>query len=270
MFLWQAFLIGIFAYLGRNQVPWLFGTTGGFYAVGRPLVAGAIIGLIMGDVTTGVLCGVAVQALYIGQIVPGGALPSDLNYAAYIGIPLAMAAGGGPEVAVALAVPLGTLGVAMHNFTMTFNSIFAHRADKYAAEGEADKIPLMNLMGTVPHLIERVTIVTLVCYFGSQFAEGILAAIPAVVLNFLAVAGGMLPALGFALLLKQIVSEKWMIVLFLLGWVLNKTITMTTTSLVVIAVAVAMLFVMSKNFNGTAAAPVAAVPNLNEEGDYDE
>ena len=29
----QALLIGIFAYLGRNQVPWLFGTTGGFYAL---------------------------------------------------------------------------------------------------------------------------------------------------------------------------------------------------------------------------------------------
>lgn len=265
----QAFLIGIFAYLGRNQVPWLFGTTGGFYAVGRPLVAGAIIGLIMGDVQTGVLCGVAVQALFIGQIVPGGAMPSDLNYAAYIGIPLAMAAGGGAEVAVALAVPLGTLGVAMHNFTMTFNSVFAHRADKYAAEGNADKIPVMNLMGTVVHFIERVTVVTLACYFGSQFAEGILAAIPAVILSFLAVGGKMLPALGFALLLKQIVSGKWMIALFLLGWVLNKTISMTTTSLVIIAVAVALLFVMNNN-NNAVAAPATAAPALDEEGDYDE
>lgn len=270
MSLWQALLIGIFAYLGRNQVPWLFGTTGGFYAVGRPLVAGAIIGLIMGDVSTGVLCGVAVQALYIGQIVPGGALPSDLNYAAYIGIPLAMAAGGGPEVAVALAVPLGTLGVAMHNLTMTFNAVFAHRADKYAAEGDAGKIPVMNLMGTLPHLIERVTIVTLACYFGSQFAEGVLAAIPAVILSFLAVGGKMLPALGFALLLKQTVNEKWMIVLFLLGWILNKTISMTTTSLVIIAVAIAMMFVMSKNFDTAAAAPAVAAQSLNEEGDYDE
>lgn len=29
MAIWQAVLIGLFAYLGRNQVPWLFGTTGG-------------------------------------------------------------------------------------------------------------------------------------------------------------------------------------------------------------------------------------------------
>ena len=98
MSLFQALLIGIFAYLGRNQVPWLFGTTGGFYCVGRPLVAGFIVGLILGDVTTGILCGVAIQAMYIGQIVPGGAMPSDVNYASYIGIPLAMAAGGGGNI----------------------------------------------------------------------------------------------------------------------------------------------------------------------------
>ena len=258
MQLWQALLIGLFAYLGRNQVPWLFGTTGGFYAMGRPLVAGAVIGLIMGDVSTGVLCGVAVQALFIGQIVPGGALPSDLNFAAY--------------VAVALAMPLGTLGVALHNFTMTFNSVFAHRADRYAAEGDADKIPLMNLMGTVVHFIERVGLVTLICYFGSQFAGDLIDKIPAVIMNFLAVGGKMLPALGFALLLKQIVSEKWMIVLFLAGWVLNKSVSMTTTALVIIAAAVALLFVMAKG-NGSAnqgAAVASSNQTLTEEGDYDE
>lgn len=272
MQLWQALLIGLFAYLGRNQVPWLFGTTGGFYAMGRPLVAGAVIGLIMGDVSTGVLCGVAVQALFIGQIVPGGALPSDLNFAAYLGIPLAMAAGGGSDVAVALAMPLGTLGVALHNFTMTFNSVFAHRADRYAAEGDADKIPLMNFMGTVVHFIERVGLVTLICYFGSQFAGDLIDKIPAVIMNFLAVGGKMLPALGFALLLKQIVNEKWMIVLFMGGWVLNKSVSMTTTTLVILAAAVALLFVMAKgNNNGTQGAAVATGnQTLTEEGDYDE
>ena len=85
MELWQAALIGLFAYLGRNQVPWLCGTTGGWYGIGRPLVAGLICGVILGDVTAGVLCGVAVQAIFIGQITPGGAVPSDLNLAAYIG-----------------------------------------------------------------------------------------------------------------------------------------------------------------------------------------
>ncbi|WP_077611379.1 PTS mannose/fructose/sorbose/N-acetylgalactosamine transporter subunit IIC [Clostridium sp. Marseille-P2415] len=266
MELWQALLIGLFAYLGRNQVPWLFGTTGGWYGIGRPLAAGMIVGFIMGDVTTGILCGIAVQAIFIGQITPGGAVPSDLNLAAYIGIPLAMAAGGGPETAIALAIPLGSLGVALHNFTMTVQSYFSHRADKYAAEGNADKICLMNIMGTLPSFLERFFLVAVICYFGAPFAEKLLAALPEFVLHFLQIGGKMLPALGFALLLKQIISERWMIMLFLLGWVLMVNTGMTTTSLVLIAVAIALLFIMRK---GNTIA-VAGADSIAEGDEYDE
>ena len=264
MSLLQALLIGIFAYLGRNQVPWLFGTTGGFYCVGRPLVAGLVVGIILGDVTTGVLCGVAVQAMYIGQIVPGGAMPSDVNYASYIGIPLAMAAGGGAEAAIALAIPLGALGTAMHNFTMTLNSIWVHRGDKCAANGDVKGVMVSNLLGTLPHLIERVTIVTVACYFGAPAAVAILNALPEVVVRFLQVGGKMLPALGFALLLKQIVAEKWMIVLFILGWIVAQSTGMTTTALTLVSVAIALLFVMSKYGNST------TVSNVEGDDGYDE
>lgn len=266
MELWQALLIGVFAYLGRNQVPWLFGTTGGWYGIGRPLVAGMIVGFIMGDVTTGVLCGIAVQAIFIGQITPGGAVPSDLNLAAYIGIPLAMAAGGGAEAAIALAIPLGSLGVALHNFTMTVQSYFSHRADKYAEKGNADKICLMNILGTLPSFIERFFLVVIICYFGAPFAEKLLAALPEAVLHFLQIGGKMLPALGFALLLKQIISERWMIMMFLLGWVLTVNTGMTTTSLVLIAVAIALLFVMRKGNIVT----IASSGSIAEGDEYDE
>ena len=60
----------------------------------------------------------------------------------------------------------------------------------------------------------------------------------------------MLPALGFAILLKQIVQEPWMIVLFVLGWVLMVSISMTTTALVFVAIAIAVLFVLAKDQKG--------------------
>ena len=44
-------------------------------------------------------------------LVAGGAMPADVNFAAWIGIPLAMVSGAGTEFALALAVPLSTLGV---------------------------------------------------------------------------------------------------------------------------------------------------------------
>lgn len=276
MALWQALLIGLFAYLGRNQVPWLFGTTGGWYGIGRPLVAGLICGIILGDVQAGVLCGVAVQAIFIGQITPGGAVPSDLNLAAYIGIPLAIAAGGNAATAVAFAVPLGALGVALHNFTMTVQSAFAHRADRYAEKADAKGVRLANIMGTSVSFAERFFIVGLTCYFGAPFAEKLLSALPEIVLSFLAVGGKMLPALGFAILLKQIIEEKWMIMLFIFGWVFAASFQITTTTLVFIAVALSLIYVMSRYNKVSSSLEMQTVPSSSnttyedEEGNYEE
>lgn len=250
MQLWQAILIGLFAYLGRNQVPWLFGTTGGFYAVGRPLVAGLIVGLILGNVEAGILAGIAVQAIFIGQIVPGGAMPSDLNLAAYVGIPLAIVAGGDANTAVGLAVPIGILGVALHNLTMTVNAIWVHRADKYAAEGNARQVRISNILGTLIPFIERFGIITLTLYFGAGFAESLIDNLPQLVLDFLAVAGRLLPALGFAVLLNQMVAERWTISLFILGWVVMTALEITITSLLLIAIAIALLFAMAADRSG--------------------
>ncbi|MEC6748086.1 PTS sugar transporter subunit IIC [Marinilactibacillus sp. XAAS-LB27] len=278
MAIWQALSIGFFAYLGRNQVPWLFGTTGGWYGIGRPLVAGLICGIILGDIQAGVLCGIAVQAIFIGQITPGGAVPSDLNLAAYIGIPLAIVAGGNAETAVAFAVPLGALGVALHNFTMTVQAGFAHRADKYAEKADAKGVRQSNILGTSVSFVERFTIVALTCYFGAPFAQQLLSALPAGVLSFLEVGGRMLPALGFAILLKQIIDEKWMISLFVFGWVFASSFDITTTALVFIAIALSLIYVLARYGNtppnggdgGQMASSTGTTVYEDEEGNYEE
>ena len=43
MTLFQALLIGLFAYLGSKRTPWFFGVTGGWNMIGRPLVAGLMV-----------------------------------------------------------------------------------------------------------------------------------------------------------------------------------------------------------------------------------
>ena len=113
MTLLQALLIALFGYLSSNYSPWCFGQLGGWYTMGRPLVSGLIIGVILGDVRTGILMGAAVQTLYIGLVTPGLSMPADLNFAAYMGIPLAMVAGASTEYALSLSVPLSFLGVSL-------------------------------------------------------------------------------------------------------------------------------------------------------------
>ena len=59
----QAILLGIFASL--SSMPGMGGSSIGNYTLGRPLIGGLISGLILGDVTTGIMVGVALQVVYI-------------------------------------------------------------------------------------------------------------------------------------------------------------------------------------------------------------
>ena len=267
----QALLIGLFAYLGSKRTPWFFGVAGGWNMLGRPLVAGLIVGLILGDVRNGVIAGAMVQALFIGQITPGGALPSDVNWAAYIGIPLALAAGGTGEQAVALSVPLSMLGLGLFNFIMTINSCFAHMGDKAAQAGDGAGIHRATYLAAVPSLILRGGSAMILCYVGTPLAEMLINNMPAIALHFFEVAGKMLPAVGFAMLLKQSLSKKWMIALFLMGWILIGSTSMSVTALAIFATAVALIFVMAQGYTRAAASSAAVTPVQSEEDDcYEE
>lgn len=268
MTLLQALLIGLFAYLGSKRTPWFFGVTGGWNMIGRPLVAGLIVGVILGDVRNGVIAGAMVQALFIGQITPGGAMPADVNWASYIGIPLALAAGGTGEQAVALSVPLSMLGLGLFNFIMTVNAYFPHMGDKAASRGDGAGIHRATYLCALPSFVLRAGSAMLVCYLGTPLAELLIHNMPAMALHFFEVAGKMLPAIGFAMLLKQSLAKPWMLVLFLLGWVLIGSTTMSVTALAIFATAVAFIFVMAQ---GSGAAPAEAVSLGAEEDDcYEE
>lgn len=53
----EATLIGILCYLGALSSPWLLGLTGGWYLITRPLISGMLVGIILGDIKTGIMIG---------------------------------------------------------------------------------------------------------------------------------------------------------------------------------------------------------------------
>lgn len=127
--LFPALMCGVFCYLGAIESACLFGMSGGYYVMGRPLVAGLLCGLVFGDVSAGVLCGVAVQAVFIANLSTGGATNSEITYASYGGIGLAMATTKDPAIAVTLSVLMGqTLGLIFYNTRMALYSFFNGKA----------------------------------------------------------------------------------------------------------------------------------------------
>lgn len=266
----QALLVGVFCYLAAVETPWAFGITGGFYILGRPLVAGLIIGLIFGDVTAGVLCGLAVQPVFIANLSTGGATNSEITYASYGGIGLAMATTQDPAIAVTLSVLIGqTFGLIFYNTRMALYSFWNNRAQK-AAENIDDKGIALNHVyyPAISTFIFRAVPVWLAVYYGQGAVNWMLDNIPEVVTDIITVLGGVLPALGIALLMNILVKEKIHLIYFFAGFVLLAFAGLNMIALTFIAALVAYIVYLSSA--KTKVATSGNTPNVDDDFFEDE
>jgi len=242
MTIWQAALIALFTYAAWISSPWLGGQAISYQGFGKPLVAGLIVGLIMGDVKDGVIIGATINALYVGAVTPGGAMSADINIAGYVGTALALATGVTPEVAVSVAVPLGIIGTFAWQLFATINSFLVHKTDKYAADADLGKLTWMTL--GLPQIIAfliRFVPCFLVLYFGSSLAQGIVAYIPASLIHIFTVVGGMLPAIGMAVLIKMLLPSPFFLGYLVIGYVCVAALKLPVFTVALIGAAIAMI-----------------------------
>lgn len=195
-----AVLCGVLYYLGTNKIGYTLTT-----AIGSGLFIGFILGLYFGDVKKGLMIGASIQLVYLGIIATGGNIPADGVLAAIIAIPIALKTGLDANAAVALAVPFGVLGVFLDQIRRTSNSIWVHKADKFAEEGNPKGI--FHCAFTYPAILAfilRFVPVFAITLFGSDAVAALLHILPQWVITGFSVAGGILPAMGFAIIIVTI------------------------------------------------------------------
>lgn len=197
-----AVAVGVMYYLALS--PWFANL--GFTVLYRPLVAGTLVGLVMGRPAEGIAIGANINVLYLGWVASGGAMPGDMGLAGYLGTALALSSGLDVGGALALAAPLGLLGGLTFSLRMSVCSIIPHRADRYAERGDIRGVALSNVIYSQPLLFLIYAVpVALAAYLGSAAVGEALnwvAANASWVMNGLFVASGMLAALGIGLNLK--------------------------------------------------------------------
>jgi PTS system mannose-specific IID component len=235
---WQAALIAIGYYLANSC--WLFGVA--YFTLYRPLVAGFIVGCILGQPAEGTLIGAAINVPYLGFISAGGSLPVDPSLPGWIGTTIALAGHLSPASAIALAVPLGLLGTILFYGRMAVDPIFAHWADARARAADIGGVALMNwLPGQVFLFIISFVPVFLLALNGPQAVQDVLNQLPAWTINGLVIAGGILPAVGIALTMRFIfrgASIPYFFIGFILWMSMNNPATSTDDSRVLVTIAV--------------------------------
>lgn len=111
--------------------------------------------------------------------------------------------------AVALAVPIATLVLLFDNFLMTFVLTQAsHIADKYAAKGDIKGVEWTQRIAGIGNKVILALVVALGFYLGVPLIEKVLQFIPEFVIHGMDVAAGILPAIGFAMLTRMMVSKE--------------------------------------------------------------
>jgi len=214
---------------------------------GQPIVMALPIGLILGDVPTAMKIGAAIETVYMGMIAPGANIPADECLAGLIAIPIALKAGIDPETAVTLAIPFGILGVFLDQLRRTINVHFGHKADQYALEGNTKGIGRCAILyPMLVGILLRFPPVFVANLYGPGLVEALIESIPEWILHGVSIAGGLLPALGFAITIF-VIGKRNLIPFFIIGFFLVKYLELNIMAAAIFGTCIALLVVLMKN-----------------------
>ena len=243
MSIFQALLLGFFGWLMNSHI--LLGHWG-FQIFRRPLIAGMICGLVMGDVTKGIMVGAVLQAMYIGTMNVGGiASMPPIDISQWFAIPLALLQGGDAEVAIALAIPFSFLAQMLQVLLMNVNQIILHKADDLIAKGKLKQAYWIHFaVPTALNLVINMSIITILCLIGSAAIDVIVSAVPASIMGILGVFTKIIPLLGFAILLNSLLKNNSQLIFFVLGFALLKVVGLNVITITIIGGAIAYVIFM--------------------------
>ena len=198
----QALLIGLIVFMGKAD--YFIGTA----MVGRPLVLGPLVGIVLGDIPMGVKIGFELELIFMGMQAIGASIPPDMIMGSVLGTAFAITTGNGVETAITIAMPAAILSAFVVNlFYGVITPLMARSADKYAAADNDKGISLIFLSNGFLFDLTFGVIAFAAFLFGGDAVSALVAAIPSWLTVGISIAAGILPALGFAQLISMIISE---------------------------------------------------------------
>ncbi len=239
----QAILISLIALFGYLNAAM------GSSMLDRPLIIAPLVGLALGDPVTGIMVGATLELVWLGAFPVGASNPPDMVSGTIIGASFVIGSGSEPGTAIALAVPVATLVLMIANLFMAIviPNLFVSRADKYAAKGNVKGVERMHWEAVWIFAIPSAILVGFSYYLGAPFIEEIVNSIPEFITHGLEVATGIIPAIGFAMLARMIMTKD-VIAFFFLGFLLYAYMGVPVLGVALIAcVIVAVIMTLKKD-----------------------
>ncbi|WP_155287323.1 PTS mannose/fructose/sorbose/N-acetylgalactosamine transporter subunit IIC [Lacticaseibacillus zhaodongensis] len=254
---WQIALITLYAgyqILDELQI---------YSSLSSPVFAGFFVGLVMGDIKSGLLIGAGMQLMVLGVGTFGGASRIDANTGTVVAAAFSIGANMNAQAAIAaVAVPVASLMIYLDILARFTNTFFAHRIDAQVEKMNYKSIERYFLAGALPWALSRMIPVCLGLTLGGGFINMIVKELNGPwkwLGDGLTTAGAVLPAVGFAILLRYLPVKKHYPYL-ILGFVITMLFSTLFTSVQTIGAGLsAASKAFTTSFNGISMLAIAMI-----------
>lgn len=219
----------------------LLGTT----LLSRPLVLAPLAGWALGDWQQGVVIGASLELIFMGNIKVGAAIPPDVVTGGVLGTAFAIISHKGVGIALALAIPISILAEMLLSALFVSRSMLNKSFNRYAEEGNWRGVQRLHVLSGFVKPVLMALVGFLALQLGAGVMKSFLDKIPVWVNVGLQVAGNLLPALGFALLMNLLFHRR-VAPYFFLGFLLAAYLKMPVIAIGGLGVIIAFLVTQEK------------------------
>lgn len=211
----------------------------------QPIVACTLIGLVSGELTACLILGGSLQFIALGWANIGAAVAPDTALAS-VASAIILVLGGqgvsGVDSAMAIAIPLAVAGLLLTIIVRTLATGIVHLMDAAAKEGNIRKIEMWHVIAICMQGLRIAIPAALVVAIGAGPVREMLQAMHDWLTEGLAVGGGMVVAVGYAMVINMMATkEVWPF--FAIGFVLATIPDITLVGFGGIGVALALIYI---------------------------
>ena len=219
----------------------------------QPLVACTLIGLVTGNLEVGIILGGSLQMIALGWANIGAAVAPDAALAS-VAAAIILVLGGqgkaGIPSAIAIAIPLAVAGLFLTMLVRTLAVPIVHMMDKAASEGNFRKIEILQVAAIAMQGVRIAIPAAALLFIPAETVRNTLEMMPAWLTDGMAIGGGMVVAVGYALVINMMATkEVWPF--FVLGFVIAVISEITLIGIGAIGVALALIYLNLSKMGGS-------------------
>ncbi|HAP8917914.1 TPA: PTS mannose/fructose/sorbose transporter subunit IIC [Enterococcus faecium] len=219
----------------------------------QPLVACTLIGLVTGNLEAGIVLGGTLQMIALGWANIGAAVAPDAALASVASAIILVLGGQGVKgvpSAIAIAVPLAVAGLFLTMIVRTIAVPIVHLMDAAAEEGNIRKVEMWHIIAVCLQGVRIAVPAAALLFIPAQTVQSFLESMPAWLTDGMAIGGGMVVAVGYALVINMMATkEVWPF--FVIGFVVAAISQLTLIALGALGVALALIYLNLSKMGGS-------------------